>query len=185
MRAKDLKRGHMILYKDLPHKVLEVEHRTPGNLRAFVQVTVRNIITGIQSNSKFSSTEDIQEADVFSFRATYLYENGGAYYFMNGESYEEVHVSADTLGDGKFYLVDSMPVDVLTYNGDPVGISLPKTVVLTIAETEPELRGATASNSPKPATTDTGLQLTVPAFIKQGDRINVDTDEGKYLSRAE
>ena len=185
MRAKDLRRGSVVLYKGAPHKVLDFEHRTPGNLHAFVQATLRNIITGIQSNTKFSSTEDLEEADVFTSHATYLYADAHHYVFMNSESYEEVHISGEVLGDGKYYLQDGMTVDLLTYNGSPVGVTLPKTVVLTVTDTEPELRGATASNSPKPATTDTGLSLNVPPFIKQGDRINVDTTEGKYLSRAE
>jgi elongation factor P len=185
MKAKDLRRGSIIMYKDAPHRVLSFEHRTPGNLRAFVQVTLRNVRSGIQCDTRFSSTEDIPEADVFTHRASFLYGDGGNYFFMNTENYEETPISEELLGDGKYYLQDGMIVDIVTYEGNPIGITLPKTVVLTVAETEPELRGATASNSPKPAKTDTGLALTVPPFIKTGDRINVDTTEGVYLSRAD
>lgn len=185
MKAKDIRRGAIVLYKDAPHRVLSFEHRTPGNLRAFVQVTMRNLLSGAQSDTRFSSTEDIPEADVFTSRATFTYADGGTYFFMNTSNYEEVPISGELLGDGKFYLQDGMEVDILSYNNEPIGITLPKTVVLTVSETEPELRGATASNSPKPATTDTGLTLSVPPFIKVGERIVVDTEEGRYISRAD
>ena len=175
----------MLLFKDAPHRVMDFEHRTPGNLRAFVQVTMRNVITGVQCDTRFSSTEDIPEADVFTFRATFTYENGGVYTFMNSTNYEEVAISGELLGNGKLYLQDGMEVDILTYNEEPVGITLPKTVTLTVVETEPEIRGSTASNSPKPAKMDTGLMITVPAFVKVGERIVVDTEEGRYMSRAE
>jgi len=185
MKAKDIRKGAIILFKNSPHRVMEFEHRTPGNLRAFVQATLRNLLTGSQAETRFSSTEDIPEADVYNFKANFTYADGGSYYFMNASNYEEVVISGDLLGDGKYYLQDGMSVEVLVYNNEPVGVTLPKSVVLTVVDTEPELRGATASNSPKPAKTDTGLQLSVPTFIKIGEKIVVDTTEGKYLSRAD
>ncbi|MCB0310080.1 MAG: elongation factor P [Bdellovibrionales bacterium] len=185
MKAKDIRKGAILMYKDAPHRVMNFEHRTPGNLRAFVQVTMRNLKSGAQSDTRFSSTEDIPEADVFSYKATFTYADGETYYFMNTTSYEQVPISLELLGDGRFYLQDGMEVDILEFNGNPIGITLPKTVVLTVAETEPELKGATASNSPKPATTETGLTVSVPPFIKVGERIIVDTEEARYVSRAE
>ena len=103
---------------------------------------------------------------------------------MNSENYEQLTLSEDMLGSSAAFLQEEMPVQISTYNDQPIGIQLPKTVTLTIAETEPELRGATASNSPKPAKTETGVTLTVPAFIKIGDKVIVDTEEGNYLGRA-
>ncbi len=185
MKAKEIRKGAILLFKGAPHKVMEFEHRTPGNLRAFVQVTMRSVITGVQCDTRFSSTEDIPEADVYTSRATFTYETGGIYYFMNSESYEEIAISGELLGNGKLYLQDGMEVDVLTYNSEPVGVTLPKTVTLTVADTEPEIRGSTASNSPKPAKMNTGLTITVPAFVKVGEKIVVDTEEGRYVSRAE
>ena len=185
MKAKDIRKGAILMYKDAPHRVMEFEHRTPGNLRAFVQVTFRNVITGSQAETRFSSTEDIPEADVYNFKATFTYADGGTYYFMNSSSYEEVAISEALLGDGKLYLQDGMAVDVMTFNNEPVGVTLPKSVVLTVKDTEPELKGATASNSPKPAVTDTGLRLNVPPFIKIGEKILVDTAEGRFISRAD
>lgn len=185
MKAKDVRKGTVILYKDAPHRVLDFHHHTPGNLRALVQTKLRNVITGVQTEARFSSTEDLQQAEIYQFDATYLYGDAAGYHFMNSESYEEVVLTEELVGDGKLYLQDGMTVQISTYNENPIGISLPKTVTLSIVETPPEMRGATASNSPKPATTDTGLVLSVPPFLKVGDRIIVDTDDGSYISRAD
>ena len=185
MKAKDIRRGKVILYNGNPFRVMDFHHHTPGNLRAMVQTKLRNILTGTQTEVRFSSGEEIPEADVYTCQATYLYGDASGYHFMNQESYEEISLSADSLGDGLHYLQDGMTLEISVYNGSPIGVNLPKTAVLTIAETEPEMRGATATNSPKAAKTDTGLQLNVPPFIKIGDRIVVDTEEGKYIGRAE
>jgi elongation factor P len=185
MKAKDVRRGNVIMYNGTPYRVMDFHHHTPGNLRAMVQTKLRNLLSGNQTEVRFSSTEDIPEADVYTTQATFLYNDTNGFNFMNSESYEEVHFDNDSIGEGKFYLQEGMNVELLVYNGNPIGITLPKTTVLTIAETEPEMRGATASNSPKPAKTDTGLTLSVPAFVKVGDRIVIDTEEGKYVSRSD
>ena len=114
-----------------------------------------------------------------------MYRDGDGAHFMNTESYEQVTLGEDVLGDAVYYLQEEMQVEVTTYEGDPIGVELPKTVVLTVEDTEPELKGATASSSPKPAKTDTGLSLTVPPFVKVGEKIVVNTDSGEYVSRAE
>jgi elongation factor P len=185
MKAKDIRKGNVVIYKDSPHTVLEFQHRTPGNLRAFVQAKLRNLLTGVQSETRFSSTEDLQLADVFSFDATYLYSDGEGHHFMNTQTYDQLALSSDLLGDSSLYLTEGMKVSINTYNELPISVVLPKTVTLTIEDTEPELKGATASNSPKPATTNTGLKINVPAFVKIGDKVIIDTEEGKYLSRDE
>lgn len=185
MKAKDIRKGKIVLYKDAPHVVMDFQHRTPGNLRAFVQAKLRNLINGVQTETRFSSTEDLTLAEVYTFDASYMYHDGSGYHFMNSESYEEVVLSDELIADNKFFLMENMNVQINTYNEAPIAVSLPKTVVLTIEETQPEMRGATASNSPKPATTNTGLVLAVPPFLKPGDRIVVDTEESVYLSRAD
>lgn len=185
MKANDIRRGVVIMHNNAPHRVIDFHHHTPGNLRAMVQTKLRNLLSGSQTEVRYSSTENIEEADVMTSPATYLYADTEGYHFMNSDSYEEVAISPEVLGDGKYFLQDQMAVEITTYNGEPIGINLPQTVVLTVVETEPELRGATASNSPKPATTDTGLTVSVPPFIKVGDKILVNTAESKYLSRAE
>lgn len=185
MKAKDIRKGKILDYKGAPHSVMEFQHRTPGNLRAFVQVRLRNLITGTQCEERFSSTEDLATADVFTYNATFMYGDADGYHFMNSETFEQITINEELLGDSAKFLQDNMVVQILSYNELPIGIQLPKTVTLTIAETQPELKGATASNSPKPATTDTGLTINVPAFVKVGDKVIVDTEEGVYLSRTE
>ncbi len=185
MKAKDIRKGKVVIFKDAPHVVLEFQHRTPGNLRAFVQAKLRNVMTGVQTETRFSSTEEISIADVYSFKATYLYHDAMGYHFMNAETFEEVVLTPEIIGDFSLYLHDGIEVSVSTYNETPISVTPPKTVTLTIADTTPELRGATANNSPKPAKTDTGLSILVPAFLKIGDRVVVDTEEGVYLSRAD
>lgn len=185
MKASSIRRGSVIMYNGAPHRVMEFHHHTPGNLRAMVQTKLRNLLSGNQTESRFSSTEELEEADVHTAAATFLYSDQSGYHFMYTESFEEVVITKETLADGVYYLQDNMQVDVTTYNGEPIGVVLPQSVVLTIADTSPEIRGATASNSPKPATTDTGLTLNVPPFIKTGEKILVSTEDGRYLSRAE
>ncbi len=185
MKANEIRRGVVIMYNKVPHRVMEFRHHTPGNLRAMVQTKLRNLLSGNQTEVRFSSTEELEEANVNTASATYLYADTDGHHFMFKENFEEVTLSEELLGDGKFYLQDQMEVEITSFDGNPIGVNLPQTVVLTIAETEPEMRGSTASNSPKPAKTDTGLTLNVPTFIKVGEKIIVNTEEGKYLSRAE
>ena len=150
-----------------------------------VQAKLRSALTGVQTEVRFSSTEDLEAADIFQRKATYLYHDGSGYHFMDAESYEEVILSDDLVADSKFFIREEMGVEISTYNGDPIGIILPTTVVLTVIETEPGMKGATASNSPKPATMDTGLVVSVPPFVKVGDKIVVNVEESKYLSRSD
>ena len=185
MKANDIRRGVVIMYNRVPHRVIEFHHHTPGNLRAMVQTKLRNLLSGTQTDVRFSSTEEVERADVMTSPASYLYSDGEGFHFLNAENYEQFAMPAAVLGDGVYYLQDEMQVMVTFYEGQPIGIELPTTVVLTVMETEPELRGATASNSPKPAKMDTGLSVTVPPFVKVGDKIVVNTEEGKYVSRAE
>ncbi|MBP9839010.1 MAG: elongation factor P [Proteobacteria bacterium] len=185
MKAKDIRKGKVLLFKDAPHSVMDFQHRTPGNLRAFVQAKLRNLITGVQTETRFSSTEDLPEAEVIAYDATYTYSDDNGFHFMNTQNYEEITLSTELMGDNHFYLQDGMVVSINFYNDRPISISLPKTVILSIADTTPDLKGSTASNSPKPATCDTGLNINVPPFIKIGDRVVIDTEEGVYLSRAE
>ena len=185
MKAKDLRKGNVILYNGSPYRVMDFHHHTPGNLRAMVQTKLRNILNGNQTEVRFSSTEDIPSAEVYQSRTTYLYSDVNGYHFMNQETFDQITLSTELLGDSIYYLKEEMAIDISTYNGTPIGIELPKTAVLTVVETEPELRGATASGSSKPAKTETGLNVSVPPFIKIGDKITVDTSDGHYISRAD
>ena len=185
MRANTLRKGHIILHNNQPWRVIAFNHLTPGNLRAMVQVKLRNLLSGIQTDTRYGATEDVPIADVYYAKATYLYHDAAGYHFMDSESYEEHTISPELLDDSVYYLQDNMEVEITNYNGAPIGVELPATVTLTVVETEPEMRGATASNSPKPAKTNTGLMLSVPTFIKEGEKISVNTEDGKYVGRAD
>jgi elongation factor P len=166
------------------HSVFSVEHRTPGNLRAFIQAKLRNLRTGAMFEHRFRSPDPIEKITVDEVQMEYLYQDGDDYYFMNTENYEQIHLKKDTLGDSVDYLTPNLQIKVEFFDGKAVGIELPQAVELTIIETEPGLKSATASSVTKPAKTETGLVVQVPPFINEGERIKVDTAEGVYLSRA-
>jgi len=184
MKAKDVRKGTVIVFKNALYSVMDFHHHTPGNLRAMVQMKLRNLNNGTQTEHRFSSTEEIETADVFQQKGTYLYSDANGFHFMNGETYEEVTITHEMIGDGQYYVKEGMEVQLSMHDENPIGIQLPMTVTLTIVDTEPGIKGATATNSPKPAKTETGLQLTVPQFINIGDQIVIKTDTGEYLSRA-
>ena len=185
MKASSVRKGNVIIYNGAPHRVMEANHNTPGNLRASVQMKLRNLLSGLQTENRFSATENVDEADIFYFKATYLYNDVEGYHFMNSENYEQFSIPEETIGDAKHFIQEQSEVEVTTFNDTPIGIKPPTTVILTVVDTEPEIKSATASNSPKPAKTDTGLTITVPPFVKVGDRIVVNTEECTYLKRAE
>jgi elongation factor P len=185
MKGNDIRKGVVLMYNGAPHKVIEFQHSTPGNLRARVQTKLRNMLSGSQTEVRFSATEEIEVADVFTVAATYLYSDISGYHFMNSENYEQVTFDEETLGEAKYFLQDGMAVQITLFQEQPIGIQLPMTVTLTVVETEPAIKGATATNSPKPAKTETGLTVSVPPFVKEGDRIIVNTSESTYVSRAE
>ena len=164
--------------------MFSVEHRTPGNLRAFIQAKLRNLRTGAMFEHRFRSPDPIEKITVDEIQMEYLYQDGDDYYFMNTENYEQLHLNKGTLGDSVDYLTPNLQIQVEFFDGKAVGIELPQTVELTIVETEPGLKSATASSVTKPAKTETGLIVQVPPFINEGERIKVDTAEGVYLSRA-
>ena len=166
------------------HSVFSVEHRTPGNLRAFIQAKLRNLRTGAMFEHRFRSPDPIEKINVDEVQMEYLYNDGDAYYFMNTENYEQIHLTKDILGEAVDYLTPNLQIRVEFFDGKPVGIELPQTVDLQVIETEPGLKSATASSVTKPAKTETGLVVQVPPFINEGETIRVDTAEGTYLSRA-
>jgi elongation factor P len=185
MKANNLRKGMVILFNNAPHLIMEYHHLTPGNLRAYIQVKLRNLLSGSQTENRYNAAEEVDEADVHTSKSTFLYEDGDEFHFMNTDTYEQFSMTRELLGENALFLKDQMEITVMTFNGDPISIQLPQTVILTIAETEPEMRGATATNSPKPAKTDTGLSVTVPPFIKVGERIVVRTDDRAYVKRAD
>lgn len=184
MNASQIRRGMIILYNGQPHRVLEFQHRTPGNLRAFVQARLRSVTTGISTEARFSSTENVERAVLEQHEMEYLYADGDMHYFMNTETFEQTPLTAEMLGDALEFLLPGTKIEVDYYNGQPIGVELPSSVELEVIETEPEIKGATASASYKPAKLETGVVVQVPPFIKLGDRIRVNPGEGTYIERA-
>jgi elongation factor P len=182
--ATQMRPGMIIKHNNDLHLVFSVEHRTPGNLRAFIQAKLRNVRTGAMFEHRFRSGDAIDKITVDEIQMEYLYNDGDTYYFMNMENYEQTPLMRDTLGDAVEYLTPNLQIKVEFYDGKPVGIELPQTVDLKVIETEPGLKSATASSVTKPAKTETGLVVQVPPFINEGETIRVDTSEGTYLSRA-
>lgn len=182
--ATQLRPGMIIKHNNDLHSVFSVEHRTPGNLRAFIQAKLRNLRTGAMFEHRFRSADAIEKITVDEVKMEFLYNDGDDYYFMDTGTYEQTNLKRDTLGDAVEYLTANLQITVEFFDGKPVGIELPQTVDLTVIETEPGLKSATASSVTKPAKTETGLIVQVPPFVNEGDKIKVDTSEGAYLSRA-
>jgi elongation factor P len=182
--ATQMRPGMIIKHNDQLHLVFKVEHRTPGNLRAFIQAKLRNLKSGAMFEHRFRSADAIEKVVVDEVAMEFLYADGDDYYFMNTENYEQLHLNKDILGDAVDYLISNLQIKVEFFDGKPVGVELPQTVELTVVETEPGLKSATASSVTKPAKTETGLVVYVPPFINEGEKIRVDTSEGAYLSRA-
>jgi elongation factor P len=182
--ATQLRPGMVIKHNNDLHGVFSVEHRTPGNLRAFIQAKLRNLRTGAMFEHRFRSGDAIEKVTVDEVQMEYLYNDGDAYYFMNTENYEQTHLTRDILGDAVDYLIPNLQIQVEFFDGKAVGVELPQTVELTVVETEPGMKSASATNVTKAAKTETGLVVQVPPFINEGEKIRVDTSEGAYLSRA-
>ena len=182
--ATQMRPGMIIKHNNELHTVFSVEHRTPGNLRAFIQAKLRNLRTGAMFEHRFRSPDPIERVIVDEISMDFLYADGDDYYFMNTENYEQLHLGRDILGDAVDYLIANLAIKVEFFDGKAVGIELPQTVELLVVETEPGLKSATASSVTKPATLETGLVVQVPPFINEGEKIRVDTAEGAYMSRA-
>jgi elongation factor P len=174
----------VIKYNNDLYSVFSVNHRTPGNLRGFVQARMRSLKSGTMIENRFSSEDKVEKAILDEVEMEYLYDDGEYFYFMNTENYEQMHLTKELLGDATSYLIPQLKVKVEFYEGKPMGVELPASVEMTVVETEPGMRGATVSNVTKPAKTETGLIVQVPPFINEGQRIRVNTDEGTYAERA-
>ncbi len=182
--STQMRPGMVIKFNNELFSVFSVVHRTPGNLRGFVQAKMRNLRSGTMIEHRFSSEDRVERAALEEHVMEYLYDDGEFYYFMNTETFDQLHLTKDILGDAVQYLIPQLQVSVEFYEGKPISVELPATVDLTVVETEPGLRGATVSNVTKPAKTETGLVVQVPPFINEGEKIRVNTAEGTYQERA-
>ncbi len=182
--ATQLRPGMVIKFNNELYSVFKMEHRTPGNLRGFVQAKMRNFKTGTMIEHRFSSEDRVERASLDEHEMEYLYDDGEYFYFMNTETFEQMHLMKDLLGDAVNYLIPQLHVNVEFYEGKPISVELPPSVDMTVVETEPGLKGATVSNVTKPAKLETGLVVQVPPFINEGEKIRVSTSEATYLERA-
>ena len=182
--ATQLRPGMIVKFNNELHTIFSMVHRTPGNLRGFVQAKMRNLRSGSMIEHRFSSEDKVERVTLDQQEMEYMYDDGEFFYFMNIKNYEQMHLTKDLLGDAVNYLIPQLKVEVEFYEGKPISVELPPSVEMTITETEPSLKGATVSNVTKPATTDTGLVVQVPPFISTGERIRVNTTDGSYLERA-
>lgn len=184
LSATQLRPGMVIKFNNELYSVFSMTHRTPGNLRGFVQAKMRSLRTGSMTEHRFSSEDKVEKAQLDEHEMEYLYDDGEYFYFMNTENYEQMHLTKELLGDATDYLIPQLKVTVEFYEGKPISVELPATVDMTVVETEPGLKGATVSNVTKPAKMETGLVVQVPPFISEGEKIRVNTTEGTYQERA-
>jgi elongation factor P len=184
INATKLKKGMLVKIGEDLFRVLELQHVTPGNLRGFVRIKFRNIRSGTLSDQKLRSEDTMDRAILDEREMQYLYKDGDSFHFMDTTSFEQMHMDAEALGDSVNYLIPDALIKVEFYGEEPVGIELPATVDLVVEETAPGINRATASAQVKPARLETGLVVTVPPFVNNGDRVRVSTETGEYLSRA-
>lgn len=182
--ATQLRKGMIVKIENELYRVFDRQHVTPGNLRGFVRLKMRNLRTQAMAEEKLRSEDIVERATLDEKEMQYLYNDGDGYHFMDTETYEQTHLSAEILGDAVGFLKPEMTIRVEFYGEQPVGIELPQTVDLKVIETMPGIKGATATNQTKPATLETGVIVQVPPFINEGDLIRVNTETGEYQTRA-
>jgi elongation factor P len=182
--ANDLRKGMAINYNGDVAVVLESQHRTPGNLRAFVQATLRSIRTGKSSDVRFSSTEKIDVVPLMTRKMEFSYKDGEDYVFSDPETYETVNLPPEIVGEGKDFLVENSVVTITFVNEKAVQVELPSSVVLKVTDAPEGIRGDSANNVQKTVTLETGITVQAPLFIKTGEKVKVDTRTGKYMERA-
>ncbi len=181
--ATQLRVGMNIIHKEKLCRVASVTHVTPGKGHGMIQAKLREVATGTGFDYRFRSDERIERATLEQRQMEFLYADGEEYVFMNSETYEQINLNTELLGDSINYLLPNIQIKVEFFQDQPIGVDLPQSVELEVVETAPELKGATASASAKPATLETGLVVQVPQFVKVGEKIRVDTSEGKYIER--
>lgn len=185
VKATQLRPGMIIRHGGELYTVFSVEHRTPGNKRGSMQTRLRNLRNGAIADYRFRAEDTVERAIVDEIEHEYLYADAEGWHFMNSETFEQLHLTKDILGDAVDYLIPNLTIKLEFYEGQPIGIALPDTVDLTVVETEPGIQKATASSVMKPAKLETGLLVQVPPFVNIGDKVKVNTTEGIYIQRVQ
>jgi elongation factor P len=182
--ATEMRAGNIIVHNGQLHRVLSVVHVTPGNWRGMVQCKLRNLKTGTQLEHRFRSEDRVEKASLDTHEMQYLYSDPSGHHFMNTVTFDQLALSDEALGEALSYMLPDTVITVDFYEGQPVALELPNTVVLQVVETDPPMRGATAAGGSKPAKLETGVTVSVPKFIETGAKVVVDTRTGEYVSRA-
>ena len=185
IQATQLRPGMILEYNNGLWRVMAISHITPGNWRGMVQTKLRNVKTGTQTENRFRSEDRVERIILSQIEMEFLYQEGDDFHFMNTETYEQMQMTREELGETVYYLVPNTVVKVEFHNEKAIGVDLPDTMDLTVTQTEPTIQKATASSVMKPATLETGLVVQVPPFVNEGDRIRVDTSEARYVQRVE
>lgn len=181
--ATQLRVGNLVMYNGKPHRVTAMTHRTPGNLRGFVQATLVNIDNGAKNEHRFSSEEKLERATLDEHTLQYSYRAGDEFHFMNTESYEMIPLDKDVLGDNVGYLIEGMTITAQYFGSKVVAIEVPMFVQLTVKETTPNIKGAAVQNTSKPAIMETGLEIKVPPYVEEGNVVRIDTRTGEFVER--
>jgi elongation factor P len=183
IQATRLKKGMLILLGGDLYRILELQHVTPGNLRGFVRVKLRNIRNAALADQRLRSEDVIERASLDEVEMQFMYSDSAGHHFMDNRTYDQITLTDEVLGEMIGYLVPESVIKVEFYGAEPVGIELPQTVDLAVTDTAPAIKGATASAQLKPATLETGLVVSVPPFVNVGDKVRVNTESGEYQNR--
>lgn len=181
--TNEFKKGLYIEIEGTPYQIVEFQHVKPGKGNAFVRTRMKNLLLNTVLERTFKSGERFEEADLQRKVMQFLYKDPEGYHYLDMESFDQIIVGEEAVGDGSLYLVENMEMDVLIYNGKAISIELPNFVTLDVAETEPAMKGDTVSGGGKPATMTTGLKINVPFHIKQGDSLKIDTRTASYVEK--
>lgn len=184
MKATQIRKGNILRIGGKLFKVMVMDHVTPGKGRAHVQTKLRNVIDGTQSEQRFRSDEDVEKVFIETREMQYLYADNDGYHFMNTETFDQVHLSGEVLGDAPQYLIPDTVVQMQWFESMPIGVDLPPVVELKVVDTPPGVKDATASAQRKPAEMETGLVVQVPSFIEAGEILRINTLDGSYSERA-
>jgi elongation factor P len=182
--ATQIRRGMVIVFEGEPCRVIEFRHHTPGNLRAMVQAKLKNLRTGSSFEHRFRAADSIDPASMETHDLEFLYQGGDTYHFMNTENYDQLEMDEEMLGDNAQWMQPGMKIQAEYYDGRPVGIKLPNSLVLEVVDTAPVMKTATKTASSKPAKLENGVTINVPEFVGTGDKVKVNPTTGEYQERA-
>ena len=185
MNGNEIRQGNIIKHQDTLWVAVKCNAVKPGKGGAFNQVELKNLLDGRKLNERFRAAETVEKVRLEQKTHTYLYEDGNFLVFMNGETYEQVNLEKDFVGESAKFLNDGMAVEVEFYEERPISIALPEQVILQVQDTEPVVKGQTAANSFKPATLENGVRTNVPPFVGVGERLVINTEDGSYVKRAD